>query len=288
VVTAKAQYNLTNAKSYFKEHLAVGDYYREGQQVSGEWFGAAAKALGLNGAVSEAEFFALCENEHPKNGGCLTQRKNSVRQEDGESKSNRRVFYDFTFSPSKSVSVAALVAGDERILEAHELAVRAALAEFETFAASRVRKNRARDFRLTKNIVGAMFSHDTSRALDPHLHTHCVVFNATHDPVENCWKALENQEMFKARKYAEAIYYHELAKDLKRFGYRIRNRARGDFEIEGVSEEICARYSKRHEQINEAHAALLRENPELANANQKDVREWLATAERSRKIKDMD
>jgi conjugative relaxase-like TrwC/TraI family protein len=288
VITAKVQYNLANAKSYFREHLAVGEYYREGQKVSGEWFGEAANALRLKGGVSEAEFFALCENVHPQNGGCLTQRKNSVRQEDGETKTNRRVFYDFTFSPPKSVSVAALVAGDERILEAHEQAVRAALTEFETFAASRVRKNKARDFRLTKNIVAAMFSHDASRALDPHLHTHCVVFNATHDPAENCWKALENQEMFKARKYAEAIYYHELAKDLKRFGYRIHNQARGDFEIEGVSAEICARFSKRHEQINEAHAALLRENPELANANQKDVREWLATAERSRKIKDIE
>jgi conjugative relaxase-like TrwC/TraI family protein len=119
VITAKAQYNLANAKSYFREHLAVGDYYREGQQVSGEWFGEAAKALNLTGAVSEAEFLALCENEHPQNGGCLTQRKNSVRQEGGETIINRRVFYDFTFSPPKSVSVAALVAGDERILEAH-------------------------------------------------------------------------------------------------------------------------------------------------------------------------
>ena len=288
VITAKAQHSLANAKSYFQEHLAVGDYYREGQKVSGEWFGEAAKALGLQGAVAEAEFYALCENEHPQTGGCLTQRKNTVRLESGETKINRRVFYDFTFSPPKSVSVATLVAGDERILEAHEQAVRAALVELETFAACRVRKNKARDCRITKNIVAALFSHDASRALDPHLHTHCVVFNATHDPAETCWKALENQEMFKARKYAEAIYYHELAKQLKQFGYRIRNRAQGDFEIEGVSEEICARFSKRHEQINEAHAALLRENPELANANQKDVREWLAAAERSRKVKDMD
>jgi conjugative relaxase-like TrwC/TraI family protein len=288
VITAKAQYNLANAKSYFREHLAVGDYYREGQKVSGEWFGEAATALGLTGAVSETEFFALCENEHPQTGHCLTQRKNTVRQEGRETKANRRVFYDFTFSPPKSVSVAALVAGDERVIEAHKQAVRAALSEFETFAATRIRKNKARDFRLTKNIVAALFSHDTSRALDPHLHTHCVVFNATHDPKEDRWKALENQEMLKARKYAEAVYYHELAKDLRRFGYRIRSRARGDFEIEGVSEELCTQFSKRHEQINEAQAALLRQKPELSSVNQQDVREWLATAERLRKIKDMD
>src|SRR5438034_11584003 len=39
VVTAKTQYNLKNAQEYFEEHLAVGDYYAEGQRVSGEWIG---------------------------------------------------------------------------------------------------------------------------------------------------------------------------------------------------------------------------------------------------------
>ena len=29
------QYNLTNAREYFKEHLCVGDYYDEGQRVAG-------------------------------------------------------------------------------------------------------------------------------------------------------------------------------------------------------------------------------------------------------------
>src|SRR5436190_5452866 len=135
-------------------------------------------------------------------------------------------FLRFTFSPPKSVSIAALIAGDERIAESHERAVRVALAEFEMFAATRVRKHKANESRLTKNLVAALFTHDTSRALDPHLHTHCIVFNATHDFEEQRWKALQNYEMLRARKYVEAVYYHELAKDLLRFGYRIRNRAR--------------------------------------------------------------
>ena len=33
--------------------------------------------------------------------------------------------------------------------------------------------------RNTANMVCAVFRHDTSRALDPHLHSHCIVFNAT-------------------------------------------------------------------------------------------------------------
>jgi conjugative relaxase-like TrwC/TraI family protein len=287
VVTAKTQYSLANAQSYFEEHLAVGDYYQEGQKIGGEWFGIGAESLGLSGKVGEAEFLALCENQHPRTGDCLTQRKNVVRKEDGETKANRRIFYDFTFSPPKSVSIAALVVGDERIVESHERAVRVALTEFETFAATRVRKRMADTSRLTRNLVAALFTHDTSRALDPHLHTHCIAFNATHDPEEQRWKALQNHEMLRARKYVEAVYYHELAKDLHRFGYRIRNRARGDFEIEGVSDALCERFSKRREQIDDAQAALLREKPELADANQKDLREHLATAERARKMRDV-
>jgi conjugative relaxase-like TrwC/TraI family protein len=287
LVTANIQYNLANAETDFSEHLAVEDYYQEGQKVAGEWFGIGAVALGLSGNVGEAEFLDLCENQHPQTGDCLTQRKNSVREEDGQAQANRRIFYDFTFSPPKSVSIAALVAGDERIIESHGRAVRAALLEFETFAATRVRKNRANDSRLTKNVVAALFTHDTSRAHDPHLHTHCIVFNATLDPEEKRWKALQNHEMLRARKYVEAVYYHELAKDLHRFGYRIRNRARGDFEIEGVLDALCERFSKRHEQIDEAQAALLRTKPELAEANQKDLREHLATAERARRMRDV-
>jgi conjugative relaxase-like TrwC/TraI family protein len=158
--------------------LAVGDYYREGQKVAGEWFGLGAGWLGLSGKVEEAEFLALCENQHPATHECLTQRKNSFRRADGETKANRRIFYDFTFSPPKSVSIAAFVAGDERIVQSHERAVRAAVAEFEVFA-TRVRKGKADDARLTKNVIAALFTHDTSRALDPHLHTHRIVFNAT-------------------------------------------------------------------------------------------------------------
>jgi len=286
VVTAKTQYSLNNAKSYFTEHLAVGDYYQEGQKVTGEWFGLGAQSLGLNGKIREADFLALCENQNPQSGDCLTQRTNSVREQDGGTTANRRIFYDFTFSPPKSVSLLALVADDKRIIEAHNRAIQTALAEFESFAATRVRKSKADNSRFTRNVISGLFTHDTSRALDPHLHTHCIVFNATFDAVEQRWKALQNYEMLRARKYVEAVYYHDLIRDLRSFGYAIKSQSRGDFQIEGVTDSLCRRFSKRHEQINEALDALLREKPELAGANLKDLREHLATAERSRKMHD--
>ncbi len=287
MVTANTQFTLKNAKRYFEEHLAVGDYYEEGQKLAGRWFGIGAWDLGLAGQVSAKAFLALCENRHPETGERLTQRFNSTRWANGQETANRRIFYDFTFSPPKSVSILALVAEDARLVEAHHRALEVALLEFETFAAVRLRQKGSRDHRLTRNIVAARFTHDTSRALDPHLHTHCIVFNASFDRAEGRWKALENYEMLRARKYVETVYYHELAKDLRRFGYPIRNHPRGDFEVEGVSADLCQRFSKRHEQIGQALDALLESKPELAGTNLKELRKRLAATERSRKRRDV-
>src|SRR5438132_7482456 len=258
---------MQNAREYFEEHLCVGDYYDEGQRVAGEWFGLGAERLGLSGKVRTDDFLRLCENQHPVSGETLTARLNTTRTEGGNDVANRRIFYDFTFSPPKSVSIVAFLAKDTRILESHSRAVRSALREFETFVATRIRTGGAQSDRLTGNFVAALFTHDTSRALDPHVHTHCIAFNATFDPVEQRWKALQNFELLRAKKFAENAYYHELTRELRGFGYRIRNRARGDFQIEGVSEELCERFSKRDVEIDRALAKLLAEKPEFAGAN---------------------
>jgi len=287
VVTAKTQYSLTNAQDYFTEHLCVGDYYEEGQRVAGRWFGLGAERLGLAGKVQAEEFLRLCENQHPSTGETLTQRLKGTRTEQGQVAANRRIFYDFTFSPPKSVSLAALLGNDERILGAHTRAVQSALSEFEAFAGTRIRVGGVQRDHSTGNFAAALFTHDTSRALDPHLHTHCIVFNATFDATENRWKALQNHELLRARKFAENAYYHELARELRGFGYRIRNRTRGDFQIEGVSDELCDRFSKRHAQIDAALEKLLADKPELKRADVMALRRHLATAERSRKQKDL-
>src|SRR6266508_4115522 len=268
MVTAKTQYDLKNAEQYFEEHLCVGDHHNESQRVSGEWMGAGAERLGLSGKVRADDFLRLCQNQNPSTGETLTQRLNTTRAAGDKSVANRRIFYDFTFSPPKLVSIAGFLGGDERILEAHARAVRSALREFEAFAATRIRAGGAQNDRMTRNFVSAMFTHDTSRTLDPHLHTHCIVFNATFDSVENRWKALQNYEHLRARKFAENAYYHELARELRAFGYRICNRARGDFQLEGVSEELCERFSKRHTQIDQALTKLLAEKPEMAELGQ--------------------
>ena len=101
--------------------------------------------MGLKAEVTRDQFHALCENQNPNDGGRLTQRS----QKEGQ----RRVFYDFTCSAPKSVSVIAVTLDDQRLIEAHEAAARLAFRELETFAATRVRKQGARKDRTTGNLV---------------------------------------------------------------------------------------------------------------------------------------
>ncbi|HWA09455.1 MAG TPA: MobF family relaxase [Opitutaceae bacterium] len=282
MISPKAQFNLKVAREYYRQHLAGNDYYSQKKSIAGEWLGEGAVRLKLVGPVAETAFLALCEGNHPETGELLTQRRNSVRRENGVWTVNRRVFYDWTMSPPKSVSVVALLQ-DDRIIEAHARAVRVACKELEAFAETRVRLQGKREERVTGNIVTACFRHETSRELDPHLHTHCVVFNATFDPVENRWKALETHGMLKAQRFAASVYDHELCRDLRALGYKLRRNGRS-FEIEGVPVEVTDRFSKRRRQIDDETAK--RVAREGLHGNLAEIRDQVAHNKRRRKIKE--
>ncbi len=237
--TAIAQKNLADAEGYFDEHLAQNDYYAAGEIRPGQWIGMGAERLGLNNAVTREQFHALCENQNPNDDQRLTLRQEKANQ--------RRVFYDFTCSAPKSVSVLAVTMDDDRLVMAHEEATRIAFRELETFAATRVRKQGSQRDRTTGNLIAAAFTHTSSRALDPLLHTHHTVFNATFDETEKRWKALQVGGMYDAIRYGTAVYRNELAKRVQAIGYRIRPAKHG-FEIEGVSEAVLKRFSKRSQQ----------------------------------------
>jgi conjugative relaxase-like TrwC/TraI family protein len=248
MITGRPQKNLNTAKTYFRKHLTCGDYHSEHKTVQGYWFGKGAERLGLNlnSPVAEKEFLRLCDNQHPVTGKLLTVRNR---------KKERRVFYDFVASAPKSVSIMALTVGDSRIATAHDEAARIALTRMEKAAASRVRKKGQRTERPTGEITAAVFRHQESRALDPQLHTHFVVFNATFDPVEKRWKALETSTIYDRIKFFTEVYRSELAFRLKQMGYQVRNTDHG-FEIEGVTPEMIERFSKRRRAILKAEAEL--------------------------------
>jgi conjugative relaxase-like TrwC/TraI family protein len=234
------QKNRTVAESYFDEHLSHNDYYTQGESQAGHWIGMGAQQLGLKpgDVVTRDAFLRLCDNQHPATGEQLTPQQ--FRE--------RRIYFDFVCSPPKSVSILAVTMNDQRIIEAHKEASGIALRELEAFAATRIRKGGIQEQdRVTGNLVGATFVHTTSRALDPQLHTHFVLFNATWDSKENRWKALQTGDMFGALNYGTAVYRNELAKRLHQLGYSTR-RTGTAFEIEGVEAKFIERFSKRSQQ----------------------------------------
>ena len=241
--TAVAHKNLADAEGYFSEHLTQNDYYAAGETRPGQWIGAGGERLGLSAGqnVSREKFYSLCENQHPHTGERLTLRQNE--------KGKRRVFFDFTCSAPKSVSVLAITLDDRRLVEAHEDAARIAFRELETFAATRVRKAGNQRDQTTGNLAAAAFVHTSSRTLDPLLHTHFTVFNATFDKREQCWKALQAGAMYDAIRYATAVYRNELARRVRAIGYRT-SPAKHGFDIEGVSNAVLRTFSKRAQEVS--------------------------------------
>ena len=252
---------MSDGKGYSSRHLEHSDYYAEGERVAGEWQGRAAELLGLSGSVKTEEFEALRQGLDPGTKEFLRVRHSADRKAvDGTRLAQGRSLYDFTMSAPKSVSVLAIVGGNDRLIGTDRTAVAEALEETETYAASRVRQAGANGDRPTANLALAVYHHDTSRELDPQLHTHAVAANLTFDGTEGRWKALQASEIYERRAYLSEGYRNALAREVLALGYEIENRrdAKGrnsGFEIRGIPQELLARFSQRSRQRDEAIAA---------------------------------
>jgi len=191
--------SIHSGESYLKKHLRANDYYSEGETVEGEWVGKGAKMLGLEGAVGAEEFEALRKNLHSATGEKLTERDRGARGV---------AFHDIVFSAPKAASILAVVGGDERVRQVWEESVKVALAEMENFAAVRLRTGEdagSEKLRITGNVTGALFFHDASRELDPQLHAHAVLANASHDREGGRWLALQRRAMMEASPYIREV-----------------------------------------------------------------------------------
>jgi conjugative relaxase-like TrwC/TraI family protein len=273
---------IRNGSTYLSTHLSANDYYCEGEHVTGIWVGKGAELLGIEGQAIEKDdtvFEALRMNQHPNKSGKLTPRnvENSIR------------FFDFQCSAQKSVSIMAVMMEDRRLYAAHDRATRAALAQLEKFAALQVGQGRHKHRETTGNICVAAFRHDASRDLDPQLHTHFVMANATWDPRSKRWLALETHDIFKAIRYCGKVYQNELARECRRLGYEVESirNMRGlveGFEIKGVSEEIRQRFSKRRAEVEAAIDKFVSERGRQPNPAEIS---HLASETRSAKLKEI-
>ena len=150
------------------------------------------------------------------------------------------------------MSLAALVGGDERIVDAHDKAVKRTLGWVE----KQVAETRLRDPKTGRMVraggqemVAATFRHNTSRNLDPQLHTHAVLANMLKGG-DGRWRTMANEKLYASQKLIGAIYRVELAREVKKLGYGIeKTHADGRFEIAGVSRKVVEAFSTRRAAI---------------------------------------
>jgi conjugative relaxase-like TrwC/TraI family protein len=267
---------MSNGAGYAKRHLQYSDYLDEQNQVKGFWQGKAAERLGLVGEVSAEQFERLRESEHPETGEFLRQRKSADRtRADGSKQSNGVHFYDLTFSAPKSISIMGVLE-DPRLIEAHGKAVTAALSEVEVHASAEDQRKRQKLVRQTGNLAIATYRHDTSRQLDPQVHSHCVVFNVTHDEKTGKWKAIDARGLYERRAYLTEVYRNVLAHEVQKLGYEIENRwnSKGtdqSFEIKQVPRDLCKQFSKRSTEKESAIADFISEEGREPSNNEVSV-----------------
>ena len=122
----------------------------------------------MRGSVRADHFARLSEGQHPESGAQLVKHQPARTYENEYGKeitsAAHRAGWDATFSAPKSVSLTALVGGDNRVREAHRESVRAALLELERYTQARIGNIHALE--TTGKFVAATFEHDTARPVD--------------------------------------------------------------------------------------------------------------------------
>src|SRR6516225_1742589 len=244
MLTISKPLSASQAETYHREEFANSEsnYYSEGDRILGEWHGKLADQWGLHGEVQEELFSRLANGQHPITGEqlvrhktareCVNQRGETVRTME------HRAAWDATFSAPKSVSLTALVGGDEEVRQAHRESVKIALDELERYVQARMGGNYPPE--TTGKWVAATFEHDSARPVDgyaaPQLHTHVVFFNVT-ETEKGEPRALQPHELYQSQQYGTAIYRSELASRLRELGYEIEQGKSCQPEIRGYTRE---------------------------------------------------
>src|ERR1700685_4658708 len=218
----------SQARNYHTKEFASQQQnnWSRDQQGHSEWQGQLARQWNLNGPVQGEHFARLSEGQHPISEAQLVRHQVSRTYEGKNGKEvtsvEHRAGWDATFSAPKSVSITALVGGDDRVRLAHRESVRAALTELERYTQARIGGNHPAE--TTGQFVAAKFEHDTARPVDgyaaPQLHTHAVIFNMT-ERADGSTRALQPQGLFDSQQFATAVYQSQLTYQLSRLGYEI-------------------------------------------------------------------
>lgn len=166
--------------------------------------------------------------------------------------------WDLTVSAPKSVSLLWALgsqAEHEAVAAAHEAAADAALAylgEHATYTRQRVPGVKGVGVVRADGLAGVRYDHRTSRAEDPHLHTHVLVSNKVLAP-DGSWKTIDGTSLMHELRAAGTVYQAALRAELTRslgVSWQRVDPATGLSELANVGREDVEAWSQRHTQID--------------------------------------
>ena len=280
MLTVSKALSSSQAQKYHKLEFTSKSqsYYQQGDVVKGEWQGKLAASLGLSGDVAPLEFSRLADGVHPQTEAPMVRHRLAMEYKNSDGTVTKavehRAGWDATFSAPKSVSLTALVGGDDRVCDAHRAAVSTALDELERYTQARIGGNNAAE--TTGKFIAAKFEHTTARPVDgyaaPQLHTHAVIFNMT-QRADGGTRALQERSFFESQQFATAVYQSALTYQLRNLGYDIEAGRSGAPEIKGYSQEYLDASSPRSQQIKDQMEKSGRSGPEAAEIAAHSTRE---------------
>jgi conjugative relaxase-like TrwC/TraI family protein len=257
-------------EGYYERSVAAGldDYYEGHGESPGVWVGRGASTLELEGVVHEGELGRLVRGLHPHTQKQLRghpkarlitiERIHPLTDERWvETKRLAPVAgFDLVFSPPKSVSLLHAL-GDEdtrrAVNEAHLSAWQAALRYLEDEACVTRRGRNGVQREHARGFVAAAYQHRTSRAQDPHLHTHVIVANMAQTPSDGKWRALDGEPILKTYRLAAGYLYqaHLRAELTRALGVEWDEPRKGMAELSHVPRPVIREFSTRRNQVVE-------------------------------------
>lgn len=235
-------------QAYYVDAVARGaeEYYTAGKEAPGQWIGAASHRLGLDGEVAPEALAHLLAHVDPSGNYRLT----------GAHSVPTVAAYDVTFCAPKSVSVLFALGDPEvsnEVRNAVDASIAASLPVLEA-AACRVRRGKGGHTVLEGDgFVAAAFRHRTSRAGDPHLHTHVLLTNIAHCPDDDKWSALDGRPIYSWLAPVGYLFEAQLRWEVtERLGVEWGPVRNGIADVAGIPREVLREFSTRRKEI-EAH-----------------------------------
>ncbi|MEY2434252.1 MAG: hypothetical protein QOC92_3977, partial [Acidimicrobiaceae bacterium] len=231
---------------YYERMVARGveEYYASAREAPGEWLGTSSSYLRLEGTVDGDEFRRVLSHTDPRSGVRLTDARSVPKV----------VGFDATFCAPKSASLLfALGSSDvsNEVRNAQDAAVREAFDVLQSLARGRRGRNGVR-LVTGDGLVGAAYRHRTSRAAEPHLHTHVVIPNLVYALEDQRWSALDARPLYAWCKPIGYLYAAQLRFELTtRLGVQWQPAVKGMAEMSGFPKAVLRAFSTRRREIEE-------------------------------------